>query len=160
MTATPRKYTWPKTYLLSLYDAAIKHGFIYVEPIDNEAALSLRMTFLRIRRRAGPGDAASHYIRPEFQLVTVGAWEPGEDNTGRLPIFYQAPASANLPGFRPAASGAVASTSSSYLPAVDLAPAPVPSSPPTSPLADLTMDETEISSYVAKLMAASKDSGQ
>lgn len=75
---------FPRSFILNLYTQALEHGHILVHPIDEAAAKSLTMQFYRLRRTSDR--ANSHFILPQFTLVTVGKWSP--DNGGTLPIYY------------------------------------------------------------------------
>ena len=90
---------WPKPYLLEILSNAITLGLLYVEPLTQREAKSLKMSLLRVRRRIDKTSA--QFIRPEFHLVTILDWEPASPGAdiGRLPIMYdQLPAhSAPLP---------------------------------------------------------------
>ena len=90
---------WPKPWMLARHADAVKHGFIWIEPIDESDAKSLRDRMYRIRRRHDKSMAA--FIPPEFHLVMIGRWEPGPDGTGRLPLIYnKRPDGKPLPGVR------------------------------------------------------------
>jgi hypothetical protein len=74
---TPR---WPTPYILDIYNSAVTHGYISIEPLTAEQAKSLTQTIYRFRRRSDTGKAA--FMRPEFQLVTVSQWHCSEEGTG------------------------------------------------------------------------------
>lgn len=94
---------WPRSYLLQIYSEAVKHGFIWIEPISREDAHSLQQRLYRLRRRADK--AMAPYILPEYHLVGVGEWVPvtAGGTLGKLPvIFNQLPTGAPLPAIRAA----------------------------------------------------------
>jgi hypothetical protein len=83
--ATPTT-DWPKPWVLSIHEAAVNNGFVWVSPISEADADSLRQRAYRMRRRSDKAMAA--YILPEYHLVMIGRWEPGPDGRGRLPFIY------------------------------------------------------------------------
>lgn len=74
---TPR---WPTPYILDIYNSAVTHGYIRIEPLTAEQAKSLTQTIYRFRRRSDTGKAA--FMRPEFQLITVSQWHCSDMETG------------------------------------------------------------------------------
>lgn len=98
--ATPTE-NWPKGYLLQLHAQAIEHGMIWVGPISEADADSLKKRFYRIRRRSDKSMAA--FIPAEYHLVMAGKWEAGPDGRGRMPIIFdKLPEQMELPGVTPA----------------------------------------------------------
>jgi hypothetical protein len=136
--------SWPKPYLLQILSAAVTHGSLYVEPITAEDALSLRMSLLRVRRRADTANRS--FIIPEYHLVTVMNWEfthiAEGKSWGRLPVIYN-----NLP-------------STLRLPDITIPHGPPPThatraTPTPSPTSDhsrdLIIDPADIPAYIASL---------
>lgn len=76
--------SFPRKYLLDIYNKAIDEGFLHIHPISQADAVSLRQSLYRLRRRSDAANA--RFILPEFHLVTVGQWSP--DKGGCLPIMY------------------------------------------------------------------------
>jgi len=139
---------WPKTYLLQVHSEAVKHGFIFIQPISEADAASLRSRLYRIRRRSDTSTAA--FILPEYHMVTVGQWQPGPDGQGRLPITYNKLASGvELPAIVPA-------TSEEAEPAI-APPALTPSSIRPIEPEDLQLDTQEVSNYVADMIRKAKE---
>jgi hypothetical protein len=79
---------WPRLYLLSIFNRAIEHGHIVLAPISEADAKSLGMSLRNQLRRSEVGGVNEHHIRPEFRMVSVGQWEPGDDGHGQLPVLY------------------------------------------------------------------------
>jgi hypothetical protein len=75
---------WPKPFLLQMHEQAVEHGFVWIRPITESEYESLKSRMYRIRRRSDTSMAA--FIRPEYHLVMVGAWEP--ENGGQFPLLY------------------------------------------------------------------------
>lgn len=75
---------WPKTFLLQCHEEAVKHGFLWIKPISEADAESLKSRLYRIRRRSDTSMAA--FIPAEYHLVMIGVWE--QEDGGRLPIIY------------------------------------------------------------------------
>ena len=149
--STPTE-NWPKPWMLERHALAVKHGFIWIEPISEADAKSLRDRLYRIRRRSDKSMAA--FIPPEYHLVMVGKWEPGPDGTGRMPlIFNKRPDGKELPGTRIPDGAEV----SEYL-----SPPPLAEPLVIDPAAiDVTLDEKEVGDIVARLReSARKRSGE
>lgn len=140
MNASPPISTssWPKTYLLKLYQDAISHGALRVGPLSQKQAKSLKASFYRLRRRADK--SAANFIEPEFQLVTATEWDPA---TGCIYIVYSAlPEHMALPEVTP----------------VEGVPASLAAPIPTSDLPeDLVLDteELDVEDFVSSLRRAS-----
>jgi hypothetical protein len=148
--ATPTE-NWPKTYLLQVHEQAVANGFIWIKPISEADAKSLRDRLYRIRRRSDTSMAA--YIPPEYHLVMIGVWE--EEDGGRLPIIFD-----RRPDGLPLPSIVVPSGEEveAYIPA----PRIIEPSPPIDVESlDVTIDEDDIGSYVDNLRkrAAKKEQG-
>lgn len=96
MTTTPTT-RWPTPYILEIYNAAVKHGHIRIEPLTAEQAKSLTQTIYRFRRRSDTGKAA--FMRPEFQLITVSPWVScdASTDTGYMHVVYSADPDQSLP---------------------------------------------------------------
>lgn len=77
--------TWPRLYLLTLYQTAIEQGYCTVQNIDEPSAKSLTAAFYRLRRRSDTSNA--QFITPQHHMVTVEPWAP--DHT--LRIVYSKP---------------------------------------------------------------------
>jgi hypothetical protein len=93
---------WPKPWLFQLHAEAVRQGFVWVQPITEADARSLRARAYRARRRSDKSMAA--FIPPEYHLVIFGAWEEGPNGAGRLPVIYNArPDGVPLPQIIPAA---------------------------------------------------------
>jgi hypothetical protein len=134
--------------MLQLHAQAVEHGFIWVEPISEADAQSLRDRLYRIRRRSDKSMAA--FIPPEYHLVMVGRWEPGEAGTGRLPLIYNARADGKpLPSIR-IADG---SEAEAYLKPPALA------NPPALDISNIEIKPEEISSLVERLRKSAKERG-
>jgi hypothetical protein len=97
----PSPDTFPREYLLRVYNAALDHGHILLHPITREDAARFTACFYRLRRRS---DAAHQsFITPEMHLVTVGKWKE-VGGIGILPIYYTTlPEGETLPMISPAA---------------------------------------------------------
>jgi len=154
MTSTA-SVDWPRAYLLQIYDEVVKQGFIWIGPIGQDDAKSLRQRLYRLRRRADK--AMAPYILPEYHLVTVGQWQP--ENGGRMPVIYnQLPTGQELPGI----SGAtpeelelgLARLTQPLLPA----PATVDHQSLLETIAntDLTLEPGEVNDYVNDLIKKAK----
>jgi hypothetical protein len=144
--ATPSE-NWPKPWMLQLHEQAVEHGFIFVEPISEEDAKSLRDRMYRIRRRSDSSMAA--YIRPEYHLVMIGKWEPGAEGAGRLPIIYNKRSDGReLPSVRIADGTEI----SAYTPKPQLAEPP----PPLDDF-DPTIKPEEIGDLVSKLRKSARE---
>lgn len=142
--ATPSE-NWPKPWLLQLHDAAVTHGFIWVEPISEADAKSLRARLYRMRRRSDTSMAA--YIPAEYHLVMVGQWVEGPDGIGRLPLIYnKLPDGRSLPNIVPATADEV----TTYL-QVPKAPAPPIIDAANLDPAAIQISPDEISGFVADL---------
>lgn len=99
---------WPKSFLLQIHAEAIQHGFVWVEPISETDATSLRQRMYRIRRRSDKATAS--FIPPEYHLVTLGKWE--DVGGGRIPVIFSGrPDSIPLPHIRPASGEEIAALS-------------------------------------------------
>jgi hypothetical protein len=143
--STPTE-NWPKPWMLQLHAQAVEHGFIWVEPISEADARSLRDRLYRIRRRSDKSMAA--FIPPEYHLVMVGRWEPGEAGTGRLPLIYNARADGKpLPSIKIADGSEV----EQYLKPPALA------DPPPLDLGNVEIKPEEIGNLVAKLRKSAKE---
>lgn len=140
--ATPTE-NWPKPYLLQIHEEAVKHGFVWIKPISEDDAKSLRDRLYRIRRRSDTSMAA--FIPPEFHLVMVGVWEQDAEGVGRLPVIFDKRADgAALPKII-AATGEEAA---SYVPK----PQPISPPPPIDvDSLDVSIDDNEIGGYVDNL---------
>ena len=154
---------WPKSFLLQIHAEAIAHGFVWVEPITEPDALSLKQRMYRIRRRSDKATAT--FIPPEYHLVTLGKWEPlpgeAERETlclplGRIPVIFSArPDGTPMPSIRPASGEEIEAMSTmpqrafpspllegDVAPALDLDPAA------------LQIEEGEIGGLVEKMRKA------
>ena len=169
MTSNPT--SWPKAYLLQVYAAAVRDGFIYIQPITYTAARSFKATFLRVRRRSDTVN--KQWIIPEYHLVTVGTWEPlddrpldGDRTLGRLPILYNQMPS-GLPSIVSAAADLTPSTAIDFA-SIDqptLAPKSLPQ-PFTQPLTPVNPDAPppptdiafDINSFVSTMRKKVEDS--
>lgn len=142
---------WPRQYLLQIYAEAVKHGFIWIEPISPEDARSLTQRLYRLRRRADK--AMAPYILPEYHLVTCGDWRPTTPGgtLGKLPvIFNQLPTGAPLPAIRPA----TADEMGEVMVEAEMMP---PSALPAGITEDsLKLDPDEVSGYVDDLIGRAR----
>lgn len=88
----PTPISWPKPYLLKIYEKTIDEGCCRVRVESKEQATSLILSFYRLRRRS---DAQhSSFIKPEYHLVT-GTYESA---TGAVLFTYShLPDGAELP---------------------------------------------------------------
>lgn len=146
---------WPKTFLLQCHEEAVKNGVIFVEPITEADAESLKSRLYRIRRRSDKSMAA--FIPQEYHLVMIGVWEPGPDGTGRLPIIFDKRSDGQpLPSLRAATGEEIEAA----------LPAPKPATPPpiidfeSIPAADLEMKPEEITGYVEGLRSKARKKEQ
>jgi hypothetical protein len=137
---------WPRAYLLSLYTAAIEQGMIYAQPIQRDQAQSLKMSLYRLRRRSDSSN--SSFITADHHLVTVGDWEEIEDGQGRLPIMFTK-ADFDLPAIVGASGDEIAGAAH----AIAITAAHTLDEPTEAAL-NLAMDESGVSDYVAKMVAA------
>lgn len=148
---------WPKAYLLQLYNAAIDHGAIWVQPIDETKAASLRGSFNRLRRRSDTSMAG--VITPEMSMVTMGQWQPGPAGTGRVPIMYNKLADGvDLPDIVAMSSGEAVAPMA-QLAKQAITPLPVPAATPLAmeqllDAASMELDASDIEGYVAKMRKA------
>lgn len=118
--ATPTE-NWPKGFLIQLHEEAVREGLVFIRPISREDAESMKKRIYRIRRRSDTSMAA--FIKPEFHLVMVGAWE--EANGGQLPIIYdRRPDGKPMPAIVPATTEEKDSYSPAAMPILDSAPVP------------------------------------
>ena len=96
--------SWPKAYIIELYAKAVEHGFVWVQPITQEKAVSLSKSFYNARRRADSTNKA--WMKDEYHLCTFGQWEQLEGDhigQGRVPVLFSAlPDGQNLPDIVPA----------------------------------------------------------
>lgn len=96
--------SWPKAYIIELYAKAVEHGFVWVQPITQEKAVSLSKSFYNARRRADSTNKA--WMKDEYHLCTFGNWEQLEGDhigQGRVPVLFSAlPDGQNLPDIIPA----------------------------------------------------------
>ena len=148
--ATPTE-NWPKPWMLQLHEQAVEHGFVWVEPISEEDAKSLRDRLYRMRRRSDKSMAA--FIRPEYHLVMVGVWEPGFTGAGRLPLIYDRRSDGQpLPKIIPATQDEVERYSAPAM--VD----PIPILPPHVDLTPETLEikPSEIGGFVDSLIKKAK----
>lgn len=152
MTSTA-SIDWPRAYLLQIHDEAIRHGFIWIEPISEGDAKSLRQRLYRLRRRSDKATAA--YILPEYHLVTVGAWQP--EGGGRMPVIYnRLPSGSALPTLRPATPEELeALPISTGLPEAPSAPMD-PDKLLETISQNLTLEPGEVSGYVDDLIRKAK----
>lgn len=157
MTAIPSE-NWPKAYLLEIHAQAIEHGYVLIQPISEQDALSLKSRLYRLRRRSDTSTAS--FIPPEYHLVNVGRWR---DNA--LPIIYNrlpdgqvlpsitpvpAEVAVQLPHFQPASPAVTSPIAAGNKPIYE---------PPAD--ANLALDPSEISSFVEKMMTnAAKRKGE
>jgi hypothetical protein len=141
---------WPKPYLLKIHEEAVKQGFIWIQPISEADARSLRDRLYRIRRRSDTSMAA--FIPAEYHLVMVGVWEPGAEGVGRLPIIYNRKADGSE---LPAIVGATGDEVNAYTapPVLTVPPPPVIE---VSSM-DLSIKPDEIDSFVAKMRKNARD---
>jgi hypothetical protein len=139
----PSSKPWPKPYVLSLYTAAVEHGYIWAKPIAEADALSLRQSFYRMQRKD-----SSELLTPEMFMVVVGDWEPG-DGSGQLPFIYSAlPDGNSLPSIV-AASGQQQSMRPLPAPPIDFPDQLLPS----VQAEPAELDIPDISSYVSRMRA-------
>lgn len=144
---------WPRAFLLQVHAQAVAHGLVFLENISQADAKSLTQRLYRVRRRSDKSTAT--FIPPEYHLVTIGKWQPMEDNAapGRLPIIYNAlPDGKALPHLRPA-------TPEEMVAAIPLPQPEAPLTPLTPDAilsnlehADLTLKPEEIDSFVGDLL--------
>ena len=96
--------SWPKAYIIELYAKAVEHGFVWVQPITQEKAISLSKSFYNARWRADSTNKA--WMKDEYHLCTFGQWEQLEGDhigQGRVPVLFSAlPDGQNLPDIIPA----------------------------------------------------------
>lgn len=145
---------WPKAFLLQIHAEAIKHGFIFIEPISEADAESLKGRLYRIRRRSDKSTAS--FIPPEYHLVTAGKWQASEAGQGRLPIIYSAlPDGTSLPNIVPAKPEEILGPQPMSIPQ----PSSTTQLPPALELepADLKLNPGDISNYVAGMIAKAKE---
>ena len=157
MTAPMPTENWSKPYILQVHKAAVDHGFVWIQPIDEADAASFKARFYRIRRRSDKSMAS--FIPPEFHMVNVGAWEIGPTGQGRLPIIYSArPDGKPLPDIIPATQDEI--TYHQQMPAM---PAPEPS-PEIDPRhldpAAIEIKEEDISGLVERLRKSARSRDQ
>jgi hypothetical protein len=76
--------TWPKPYLLKVYERAVAEGCVRIPLPTQKHATSFAQAFYRLRRRSDAQHAA--FILPEYHLVTCG-WEP---ERGTLLVTFNA----------------------------------------------------------------------
>jgi len=139
---------WPRGFLLKIYEQAVEHGVIVLEPISQADAVTLRARLYRLRRRADTSMAP--FIAPEYHLVSVGRW-----HDDKLPIIYdRLPDSIPLPSIRPA--------SSDELDALEISVMPIPLADPTTLLGnleavDLDLRPEEVDSFVDDLIKSAKE---
>lgn len=132
---------WPKPFLLTIHEQAVEHGYIFIEPISEADAQSLRARLYRIRRRSDASMAA--FIPPEYHLVMVGKWEAGPSNTGRLPVIYNKRSDGlDLPGITVATGADIEA-----LAVPDIHPEPIDLDNLPTP----QLDAESIEDFVAKL---------
>lgn len=141
---------WPRAYLLSIYSEAIKHGFVWVEPLTEAQATSLRLALYRLRRRSDSNNR--EFITPEHKLVTVGQY----DHTARrLPILFSRLPDMDLPTIRPATEDETADfiqmPEQLASPTIDTQPPSIESIDVLKSAAEITLDEQDITSYVEKM---------
>lgn len=145
---------WPRAYLFQIHAEAVAHGLVFIEPISEADAKSLKQRLYRVRRRSDKSTAV--FVPPEYHLVTVGDWQPGPDGTGRLPVIYnKLPGDKPLPNIRPANADEASAP---------MAPSVQPPDVPLTPeqfvanieAADLTLKPDEIDSFVADLMKSAE----
>ena len=84
--------TWPKPYLLKVYESAVKEGCVRIPLPTAKHARSFAQAFYRLRRRSDAQHAA--FILPEYHLVTCG-WEP--ERSTLLVTFNALPDGNELP---------------------------------------------------------------
>jgi hypothetical protein len=141
---TVNQQDYPRKWLLEVHAQAIEHGIVLLEGVTREAAKSIEMRMLRLRRRVDKG--AGYYIPPEYHLVTIGAWR--EARGGCLPIIYdKLPDGENLPRIVPI-SGEEFCELTKVEPVLAL---PTPTVPHDLSEADLKIDEGEINSFVERM---------
>lgn len=147
---TPSEH-WPKPYLLQAHAQAVEHGMVWIRPISKADAASLKARLYRVRRRSDASMAA--FIPPEYHMVTVGLWSPG--NGGQMPLIYNRLPEGQLPPIVPATP----EEKGSSLPLPTLNDAPLSQEQieaATNRLiesADLSMDEGEVESFVSRMMS-------
>jgi hypothetical protein len=84
--------TWPKPYLLKVYERAVAEGCVRIPLPTQKHATSFAQAFYRLRRRSDAQHAA--FILPEYHLVTCG-WEA--DRGTLLVTFNALPDGNDLP---------------------------------------------------------------
>jgi hypothetical protein len=142
MTTTQQDY--PLKWLLEIHAQAIEHGIVLVHPVTQQAAQSIKMRLLRLRRRTDKG--AGYYVPPEYHLVTIGAWRP--EQGGCLPIIYdKLPDGDALPSITPI-SGEEFVELTAVEPVLAL---PASNVPHSLSEADLKMDAEQIGSFVERM---------
>lgn len=150
MSTTPTE-NWPKPYLLQIHSEAVKHGFLWVGPISESDATSLRQRCYRIRRRSDKGTAS--FIPPEYHLVTFGRWE--DVNGGRVPVIYNAkPDGSSLPVLTPASGEEIEALI--HKPDI-FSDQPLSEMPVNLSEADLQIDEEDIGGLVEKMRKAAQN---
>jgi hypothetical protein len=97
MTTPTTTARWPTPYILEIYNAAVQHGHIRIEPLTAEQAKSLTQTIYRFRRRSDTSKAA--FMRPEFSLITVSPWVrcDASSDTGYMHVVFSADPDQTLP---------------------------------------------------------------
>lgn len=98
MSKAPSTPRWPTPYILEIYNAAVEHGYLRIEPLSAEQAKSLTQTIYRFRRRSDTGKAA--FMRPEFQLITCSPWQSwgrANCNLGYMHVVFSSDPDMQLP---------------------------------------------------------------
>jgi hypothetical protein len=96
--------TWPKPYLLKVYERAVAEGCVRIPLPTQKHATSFAQAFYRLRRRSDAQHAS--FILPEYHLVTC-AWEGAR---GTLLVTFNAlPDGTDLPQIMSVESTEVAS---------------------------------------------------
>jgi hypothetical protein len=146
---TSTSTAFPRSYLLSIYTAAIEQGFIWITPISAANAVSLRQKLYRLRRRSDKNNAS--FITPNHHLVTVGDWEAGPDGQGRLPVMFSS-SPGGLPNIQLADGTALPPAEALAVEAVP-APAIIPLPlAPDIPAKELNMSAENIDDFVSRMM--------
>jgi hypothetical protein len=142
---TVNQQDYPLKWLLEIHAQAIEHGIVLLHPVTEDAAKSIKMRMLRLRRRTDKG--AGYYVPPEYHLVTIGQWRT--DRGGCLPIIYdKLPDDHQLPSISP-----ISGEEFCELTAVE----PVLALPTADPIlhdiseADLRLNPEEIGSFVERM---------
>lgn len=144
--------SYPRAFLLSIYNGAVAEGFIYIEPVKQADYPSLRAQFYRLRRRADTSNKS--FIIPEHHLVTLGPWEPGPSGRGRCAASFD-----KMPEGVPTLTTRAGDVLASAPPELHEQPAIM--LPPAASLeltpSELQLDEGGIDDFVSRMMKNAKE---